>query len=186
MVTEKKILGLLFERSEHAIGELERKYGNLCRKVARNILGNSEDVEETVSDAFLAVWSRVPPERPDSLSAYISRITRNLALTRRSRDTAALRDVRLNVALSELEEILPGGEDPALTVESRLITETINRYLATQNETNRAIFVRRYYLLESGREISRATGLTEQAIRSRLLRMREGLREALRKEDIFV
>lgn len=186
MVTEKKILSLLFERSERAVRELETKYGNLCRKIIRNVLGSSEDVEETVSDTMFAVWNRIPPEHPDSLSAYISRIARNLALTKRSHDTAAMRDIRLNVALSELEEILPGGLDPEQVLESRIITDTINRYLATQNNINRAIFVRRYYLVESGKEISKATGLTEQAVRSRLLRMREGLREALRKEDIFV
>lgn len=186
MVTEKKILSLLLERSEEAVGELERKYGNLCRKIAQNVLGSSEDVEETVNDTILAVWNRIPPEKPASLSAYISRITRNLALTKRTHNTAAMRDVRLKVTLNELEEILPGGKDPQSELESRIITDTINRFLATQNQINRVIFVRRYYLLESCKEISKTTGLSEQAIRSRLLRMRDRLREELQKEDIFV
>ena len=71
-------------------------------------------------------------------------------------------------------------------MESRLITETIDRYLSTQNKTNRAIFVRRYYLHQSCKQIGAYFGMTEQAVRSRLLRLREGLRAALEKEGITV
>ena len=186
MVNEKKILSLLHARSEQAIPTLIAKYGKLCLSIARSVLGSEQDAQECVADTFLAVWNQIPPDEPASLVAYISRIVRNLSLTRRSHNTAAMRDERLTVCLDELETILPGGEDPAAALEARLITETIDRYLATQNKTNRAIFVRRYYLHQSCKEIAAYFGMTEQAIRSRLLRLREGLRTALEKEGICV
>ena len=37
------IIQLFLERSESAVLELARKYGGLCRSIARNILKNSED-----------------------------------------------------------------------------------------------------------------------------------------------
>ena len=186
MANDKKILPLLHERSEQAIPALSGKYGRLCLSIARSVLGSEQDAQECVADTFLAVWNQIPPDNPTSLGAYISRIVRNLSLTRRSHNTAAMRDQRLNVCLEELEAILPGGEDPAKTMESRLITETIDRYLSTQNKTNRAIFVRRYYLHQSCKQIGAYFGMTEQAVRSRLLRLREGLRAALEKEGITV
>lgn len=186
MKSEQRILSLLFERSEQALEELERSYGRLCRAIARNVLQSDEDAEEIASDTFLAVWNQIPPEKPAHLGAYITRIVRNLALTRRSSDTGPTRDVRLNICLSELEQILPGGQEPEKALESIQIRETINQYLATQNKTNRQVFVRRYYLLESCKEIARETMLTEQAVRLRLLRMRDGLRLALEKEGILL
>lgn len=184
--TRKKILELLNARSEQALQELNRSYSGLCRKIAENILSSAEDVEETVSDAFLAVWDSVPPEQPLSLSAYLGRVTRNLSLARLRSNTAAMRDDRLTVCLSELELCLPSPETPESRLEGAVITDTINRYLTSLSKTNRIIFIRRYYCMDSTREISQMTGLTDQAIRSRLLRMRGELRERLEKEGIFV
>lgn len=74
------IIQLFFERSENAVLELARKYGVLCRSIARNILKNSEDAEECFNDTLLAVWNAIPPERPDKLQPYVCRIARNLSL----------------------------------------------------------------------------------------------------------
>ena len=57
-------------------------YGKLCRTIAHNLLGNAEDVEECENDVYLALWNAIPPARPRSLSAYLGRITRNLAVNR--------------------------------------------------------------------------------------------------------
>lgn len=50
---DSKIIDLFFERSEEAIVELSNKYGNLCMKVAMNVLNNQQDAEECVNDAYL-------------------------------------------------------------------------------------------------------------------------------------
>lgn len=186
MRKDNTLLRLLHERSEQALPELTKVYGGLCRTIAGNILSSREDVEETVSDAMLAVWNRVPPEQPENMRAYIGTITRNLSLTRLRHNTAAIRDDRVNISLSELECCLPSPDTPENRLEASIITDTINRYLATLPKVNRIIFIRRYYVCESCKEISRLTGLSELAVRSRLLRIREGLRKELEKEGISV
>ena len=185
-MTQKKIIALLHARSEQAIQALDESYGRLCRCLARNMLGSGEDAEEVVSDTFLAVWNRIPPDTPVSLKAYVVRILRNLAIKRHERETAAMRDVRMHVCLSELEEILPGGRDPEAVLEGRRVTEIINGYLATLDEVNQAVFVRRYFHMEACATIAKDLALSEQAVHSRLFRMRESLRKELEKEDIFV
>ena len=77
---DKQILDLYWERSEAAISETSKKYGKYCRYIAFNILHNDEDSEECVNDTYFAVWNAIPNERPNRFSAFISRITRNLAL----------------------------------------------------------------------------------------------------------
>ena len=52
---DRKIIELFYERSEQAIIELSEKYGAICNRIAYNILNNRLDVEECLSDAYLAV-----------------------------------------------------------------------------------------------------------------------------------
>ena len=178
------IIALLESRDQQAIEELRKHFSSLCRSIASHALSCSEDVEEVISDTFLAVWNTIPPEKPTSLSAYISRITRNLSLARRRDMTAERRDQRLTVSLTELELCLPGSEE--LQPDTIVLSQTINRFLSTLDKTNRYIFIRRYYFMDSTKEIAKSIGMTDQSIRSRLLRMRTQLREKLEKEGISV
>ncbi len=74
---DAQILELFEHRSEETISAETLQYGGLCRQIAMNILGNAEDAEECVNDTWLAVWNRIPPEQPRSLTAYICRIAFN-------------------------------------------------------------------------------------------------------------
>ena len=88
---DSKIVDLFFERSEQAIGELDKKYGAAVRKTAVNILSSRQDAEECVNDTYLGVWNSIPPQRPDVLVSYVCRIARNLAVSRLRRETSAAR-----------------------------------------------------------------------------------------------
>lgn len=52
-MNDSEIIDLFYMRSEQAIIELSVKYGNVCNKVAKNILNNILDAEECVNDAYL-------------------------------------------------------------------------------------------------------------------------------------
>lgn len=181
---EKAITALLFARKEQALTQLQAKYEGLCRRIAGSVLSSSEDVEECVSDTFLAVWNRIPPEDPASLTAYISRIARNIAHDRLDYNTAAIRDSRMNICLSELEGCLPGGADPAQLAEAKVIGDAINRFLATVSREDRILFVRRYFYFDTCAEIGKLTGRSERSVATRLFRMRNALRQILTKEGI--
>ena len=45
-LNDSEIIDLFYARSERAIMELSAKYGNVCNKVAKNILSNILDAEE--------------------------------------------------------------------------------------------------------------------------------------------
>ena len=88
--------------------------------------------------------------------------------------------------LSELADCLPGGERPEAQLDAQAVTLTIEGFLQSQTRENRQLFLRRYYYGDSVRRLSGLFGLTENTVKSRLFRLRAGLRDALLKEGIAV
>ena len=88
---DKQILDLYWARSENAIQETADKYGRYCHFIAFHILNNVEDSEDCVNDTYLRAWKTIPPKRPERLSVFLGKLTRNLSLDRYRRNTAAKR-----------------------------------------------------------------------------------------------
>ena len=78
-MTDIDIIRLLWIRDEIAIEELEINYGHYCRQISWEIVQNREDVSECLNDTWWKTWCSIPENRPDSLRAYVARITRNLS-----------------------------------------------------------------------------------------------------------
>ena len=104
---DEKIVELYFSRSEEAIEQTQKKYGHYCRAIAFRILRSVSEAEECEDDAYMRAWDSIPPERPRRLSAFLGRITRNLALDRYDRSRAAKRWSALSVAIDELGDVIP-------------------------------------------------------------------------------
>ena len=100
---DEKIIALFLGRDESAIRETDIKYGGYCRSISRRILNSDEDIEECVSDAYLKLWNTIPPKRPPSLKTYLGSIVRNLSINRLNSLSAAKRNKKKEVLLSELE-----------------------------------------------------------------------------------
>lgn len=185
-VDDSKIIDLFFERSEQAIAALSQKYGAVCYVVARNILKNSPDAEECVSDAYLAAWDTIPPQKPDPLLTYICRIVRNLSIKKYHSNTSAKRNSFYDTSLDELEECLSS----LVTVESEVqvneLSHFIDKFLDTLDKENRIIFVQRYWYAESVSAIAGRFKLRPNHVSVRLLRTREKLKQYLKKEGFEV
>ena len=79
---DNEIIKLYWDRDEAAITATADTYGNYCYSIAYNILTSNEDSEECVNDTWLNAWNSIPPQRPERLSTYLGKITRNLSLNR--------------------------------------------------------------------------------------------------------
>ena len=181
---DKKIIELFFARDEKAISETEKKYGKLARYVASNILSSREDAEECVSDTWLRAWNAIPPEKPARLGAWLSTVTRRLALTRYEKRTAAKRYGGMETSLEELSECVAAG---SLTLADEVaLSNAINSFLASLPTRTRMIFMRKYWYMDSVADIARAMGMGESAVKVSLHRTREKFRKHLDKEGITV
>ncbi len=94
-------------------------------------------------------------------------------------------DLRLE-ALDELGECLPGGQSEEELIENRVLTEALNRFLASLPEQNRKIFILRYWYLCSVGKIAQSLGLSESGVKMSLLRTRRQLKTMLQKEGIHL
>lgn len=180
---DDSIIDLLFARSEEGLALLRDKYGSLCRRIALNLLGNRQDAEECENDVLLAVWNTIPPNRPASLSAYVGRITRNIAVDAIRKQTAKGRRCEGTVLIDELAECLPDTDNPA-PADDLTLRDALQSFFDSLSEEDRAMMVRRYYDGEPTEAIALALGLKHSTVRVRLHRLRERLREHLEAEGI--
>ncbi len=178
--TQKQILRLLNARDERALSILSDTSGWLLRSLARRILGSESDAEECVNDVLLEVWDTIPPESPESVSSYACMLTRRTAIDRMRLNTAQKRGGKdYQASLDELAEI-PANED------SDELTCIIEEFLDSLSETDRALFMGRYYGFEPVKSLAARLGLSTNAASLRLSRMREKLRTLLTERGIAI
>ena len=183
VMNDRSVVELYFARDERAIRETEQKYGKLCHSIARNILGNAQDAEECVNDAYMGVWNAIPPAHPDDLGAFVCRVVRNLSLKRLRALTRQKCSRDMTVSLSELEEILP---DEAVGGREGEVAAAISAFLRSQSEDVRGVFIRKYYFFDSVAEIAKRYGYSQSKVKSMLYHTREKLKAYLTKEGIEV
>ncbi len=184
---DNRIIELYYERSEEALTRSAEKYGGFCLSIAQRILLNRQDSEECVNDTWLGAWRAIPPAKPISLSAFLGRITRNLAVDRVRRSTAEKRGSgEYTVALSELDECVPARGTIEERLEAGQIAAVINRWLAGLDREKAAVFILRYYYLKPVAEIAEELDISGSKTASVLHRLRVSLRKELEKEEISI
>ena len=154
--------------------------------VAFNILGNREDAEECMDDALMRLWQAIPPAEPESLGAYLLTAVRNAARDRLAYQKAQRRGGgQLVDSIEELAECLPSAEHPDRMLEGIALREAFNRFLSTLKPTARMIFLRRYWLYLSAKEVAAETGCSVSRVNMSLLRTRRKLKNFLEKEELL-
>jgi len=183
---DEKIIDLYWNRSETAISETDQKYGRYCFSIAKNILANKEDAEESVSDTYLAAWNAMPPQRPSLLATFLGKITRNLAIDRwRAQNRQKRGGGEITLALEELEDCIAGQSSVDAAMERKRFTDVFNRFLDTLPDTERRIFLCRYWYLDPVAEIADRFDFSVSKVTSMLHRTRKKLHTVLEKEELL-
>ena len=184
---DSDIVDLYWKRSELAIKETEKKYGRYCYSISYNILQNSEEAKECVNDTYLGAWESMPPNRPSRLSTYLGKITRNLSLNRFKYYSAEKRGLgQTELALVELEDCISSKFSVEQVAEEKMLVQVLETFLWNQKEQKRNMFIRRYWYLQSIKEIARDYRMSESKVTSLLFRVRKELKEYLEKEGIVL
>ena len=182
-MSDEEIVKLYLERREDAIAETEARYGAYLLKIADNILKNPEDSRECVNDAYFKAWCQIPDNPPQNLKAYLSKLTRSQAIDLwRSRNTDKRKANEYAASLSELEECVSGNETTEDIVEGHLLKAAINDFLKTLPRETAAIFISRYYYMDSVRKIAGDMNISISKVKVTLHRTRRKLKEWLEEE----
>lgn len=180
---DNKIIELYWHRSEQAIRESSSKYGSYCLSIANHILSNLQDSEECVNSTWLNAWNSIPPQRPNRLSAFFAKITRNLSINKLKARTAEKRSGNeATVAIDELGECLPASNNVEAEYQGKELGEQISRFLHMLPERECNIFICRYFYVQPVVEIAKHYRLKESNVLVILSRTRKKLRFYLQKE----
>lgn len=183
---DQQIIDLYWSRSETAIAETDRKYGKYCYSIAYNILTNNEDAEESVSDTYMAAWTSMPPKCPSILAAFLGKITRHLSIDRwRARNRYKRGGGEIVLALEELEDCATDSQTVEKAYAQKQLIQVFRRFLEALPETERRIFLCRYWYLDSVSDISHYYGFSNSKVTSMLYRTRKKLRAVLEEEGLL-
>lgn len=184
---DREIIDLYWERNEQAIQKTAEKYGAYCTKISMNILNSYHDSEECVNDTFLHTWRAIPPNRPVIFSAFIGRITRNLAINKYKARHADKRSAsEFALSLDELDDCAAVSSTVEAQTDSAELSRRISEFLRAQPDSTRRVFVRRYFFCESISEIASSFNMSESKVKSILFRTRKALKRNLQEGCIEI
>lgn len=183
VLSDEEIVALYWQREERAIRATDQKYGKYLYTIAYNILRDGLDSEESLNDTYLGAWNAMPPNKPNRLHVFLSKITRNISIGRVRKRTAEKRiPPELILSLEELDEgmCFEIGEDEKYLI--RQLGTVLNSYLSSLSDRRTFIFVCRYYYSDTVENIAKMLGLSVNTISRELSAIRRGLKESLAKE----
>lgn len=165
-----------------AFAQLVGRLQNRVFGVARSITGQEQDAEDVTQQTFLSVLEHLDAFRGESsVATWMLRIATNHALKvlrkRRGFPTTSFDDRFEN--LPHPDYIASWRDTPDALAERAEVRHLLDAALAELDEKYRVVFVLRDMEGLSVRETAEAVGLTESAVKVRLLRARLQLRERL-------
>ena len=182
-MNDKNIVDLYFNRDEEAIAQTDKKYGRYCYSIAYNILMSKEDAEESVSDTYMTAWRAIPPRRPSVLSTFLGKITRHISIDRwRERVATKRGGGEVTLALEELEDCVAGQQNVEMEYERKELIQAYVKFLDTLPVTERRVFLRRYWYVDSVETIAKEFGFSQSKVKTMLYRTRVKLRKQLAEE----
>jgi RNA polymerase sigma-70 factor (ECF subfamily) len=158
-----------------AYGVLVARYRERYARYAFHMLGNREDAEEALQDAFTRAYRSLPRcEDPERFGAWLFRI-----LINRCRTVGARRGRRAQTFVADDAALLAASEDhPA---DRHAWREEIARALTHLRPEQREAFLMKYVEDVGYEEMSRLTGVGVSALKMRVMRACDRLRELLRE-----
>ena len=182
---DREIIELFWARDERAVEEASQKYGRYCQAIAGNILGNEQDAVECVNDTWLHAWNSIPPHRPENLKAFLGRLARCISLNRwRDGHSQKRGGGQIELAYEELSECIPDGGQADEAFREKELVQAIDRFLAALPETERRLFVRRYWYGDGIGDLAELLHTSKHTVSVRLSRMRKALKKHLIEKGV--
>ena len=161
---------------------LVRRHERRVFRVALAVLGNFEDAEEAMQDAFVKAYRHLKDFRRESrFSTWLTRIAVNEALQKRQarKDAVTLDEAREIESSSLPRNFEPWTADPERQYGRKEVRQIVEKAMQSLPEMYREALVLRDVEGMSAEEAAVVLGITVPALKSRLLRARLMTREAL-------
>lgn len=160
----------LFQKSKPDFEKAYINYADMLYRIAVAYLKNSEDASDAVQDVFIKLMDKAPSFKDENHEkAYLLRLTVN-----RCKDILRKKSIRLHSSIEEAYEVASHSD----TDISDMLT-----LLHSIDEKYRETLILHYLEGLSAEETAEALGISLSAVKMRLMRGREILRNAMEKEE---
>jgi RNA polymerase sigma factor (sigma-70 family) len=175
-MSDTTLVGLIAAGSDDAFAALDERYRRRLVRFARGFVpGGTPDAEDAVQEAMVrAVRALRGGSRPEAVGPWLHRIARNCAL-----DLTASR--RRHPVVELADDAWVGGlvsEDAQATVERRMGVRGLVSDVGSLPDTQRSALVLRELEGRSYADIADELDVTVPAVKSLLVRARQGLKRA--------
>ena len=176
-MNEAKLTRRLQRGDRLALNQAMDVYTAYLSTVAWRAMGpeaTPEDVEEVVSDAFLALWRNRDRLRPEQgVKSWLAAVTRNAAIDRLRKAPPA------PLPLDDVEA--SGGPDLEEELEQRMFADTLRQAVEALGPPDDQLVIRFYYEGEKLKDVAADLGLSIPTAKTRLYRARQKLKDQLIK-----
>lgn len=175
------VVGRILSGDRRAYEQLVRRHERRVFRATFAVLGNFEDAEEAMQDTFVKAFRHISQFRRESrFTTWLTRIAINEALQRRqSRKEFVPLDESSGAAQFVPRRYEMWRADPEKLYGKRELRQIIEAAIQSLPAIYREAFVLRDVEEMSAEEAAEAIGITVGALKSRLLRARLMVREAL-------
>jgi RNA polymerase sigma-70 factor, ECF subfamily len=185
MELEAALIARVLAGESEAFYELVRPHERSIYTAAYSILGNEADAEEVAQEAVLKAYTHLARFRAEAkFSTWIVQITLNEARMKLRKDRRKLYESLDDTREDQDGEYIPKDyadwrEIPSETLQQNELRQALARALASLSPKYREVFVLRDVQKLSIAETAKMLGITESSVKTRLLRARLQMRDAL-------
>jgi len=173
------------EKQRSDVEQIWNLYGKIMLAKAYGILGNMQDAEDAVQEAFLRISKNAEnfsePKSPDTI-ALVSIYTRNVAINlyRRNKKRNELfgNDGDLDNVISAAAE----SEDIAQLIVNDETVEIVRRAINLLDEPYKDVILLKYYYHKKNIEIAEVLGVDANTVNGRVFRAKKKLKELIGEE----
>jgi len=178
MVDDAELVTRARDGDREAFGELVSKYIRLAGSLAYSVVGDFDVARDVVQESFLKAHRSLGGlKEPRKFKGWLYGVVRSAAIDHIRRERA-----RPASSLEGEHEVrAPGGEyGPEHEVQQTEVRERVRREIHGLPDNYRELVILKYLEGSTYEQIAEITGLTVEAIESRLHRARKMLRKKLK------
>lgn len=178
MINEENFIERLKKKDMGALEYIVDKYSNLIFKVAYSILENRELSEECVSDVLMKIWRGIGSFNKDKgkFVTWIIVLTKYTAIDHRRKEVKHMSNVNIE------DEIMMENEGVLGEIIKKEEKRELLKEIRKMDGENKEIFIRRFFLFESIKNIAEKMMLSESAVSNRILRGKKKLVKIFKEE----
>ena len=186
-INDENIVEMYWQRDPNAIQETDKKYGSLLWSMAYNILCDAQDCEECQNDTYFNVWNAIPSFRPTSFAAYVIKMVKWIAMDRYKEKSRKKRiPSQLIISIEDLQESISSGATVEQEYDAKEVSKMISDYLWSLNDRQQHLFIDRYYMFEPVEKTAAELRISVQTAYREIEKIKQGLKEYLEKNGVFV